>query len=232
MLKYLLIVELVIGMLVGHQSVSLSYPMSDGLFNLLINIRLPRLLGAAIIGAGLATAGAAYQSAFKNPIVSPSILGVSSGAGIGAAICMLLGLPHLISTAAVIFGCGTVWIVWNIAKAVSRNTAYILVIGVIISGVSSSALSLIKFAGDPDGVLPAITFWLMGSLSSMRIGNWPYLSVILVVTALFYWGRWRLDILYQPSDVVRSLGINEKKNIAVVVFGATVIAAFASAISG
>lgn len=219
-------------MTVGPQHVSVFPPYTDGVASLLFQVRLPRILGALIIGAGLATSGAAYQAAFKNPIVSPSILGVTHGAGIGAALCTLMHQSEWIAIGALLGGCATVFIVWNIARIFSRDTAHLLVIGIIISGVASSALALIKFLADPSGILPAITYWLMGSLTTLRLGNVPILVVILVVCYAFYTCRWRLDVLTQPSEVVRSLGVDERKNIAVVVFGSTLIAALAASVSG
>lgn len=222
----------VVALIVGQQKFIYSYPLSDAMFNLVFLVRFPRILGAIVIGAGLATVGAVYQAAFKNPIVSPSILGVTSGAGIGAALCMLTGMTHLIGLASVVFGCATVYLVWNIAKLLSTESSHLIVIGVIISGVAASILSLIKFLADPNGILPSITFWLMGSLTNIRIGDVGYLFSITIFCYIFYLCRWRLDILSQPSDIVKSLGVNERKNIAMVVFGATVIASFSAAISG
>lgn len=228
----ILIVEILASLLLGHLWVAPERVFDPDLHNLIFNIRLPRILAAAIIGAGLATAGASYQAAFKNPIVAPSVLGVTYGAGIGAAICMLLGMGTYIGVGASIVGCITVLVVWKIGRVFTASTAYILIVGVIVSGVAASILSLIKFLADPDGVLPTITFWLMGSLSSIRWANQYYLLAILAITLVLRWSRYRLDLLYQPSDILQSMGVDELRLTRLVVIGATLITALAAAISG
>lgn len=231
MLSFLLVLSIIIGLFLGVHSGVPQFPLSDGDLNLLLYIRFPRIIGACIIGAGIATAGTAYQSAFKNPIVTPGILGVSAGAGVGASIAMLLGINAL-GLFSCIFGLLTVYIVWNIAKIISTNTVYVLVIGVIMSGIASSALSLIKFMADPNGALPAITFWLMGSLSSLRISHFPIYLLILICCIIFYKLRWRLDILNQPSQMIKSLGINERNNIGYIVLISTIISSLICSIAG
>lgn len=226
-----LLASIIVGMFIGVHPGLPSIPMTDAQINLYFFIRLPRILGAAVIGAGLATAGAAYQSAFKNPIVSPGILGVSAGAGVGAAIAIVLGI-NAITSFACIGAIITVWCVWNVAKVISTTTAYIVVVGMIISGIAASMLSIIKFMADPNGALPAIMFWLMGSLSSLRVVNYWQYFVIIVCCWVFYDMRWRLDLLAQPSKMVRSLGVNEKQNIGVIVLISTIISAVACSISG
>jgi iron complex transport system permease protein len=231
MLSAVLLASMIIGMFMGVHAGLPSLPLTDAQINLYFFIRLPRILGSAVIGAGLATAGAAYQSAFKNPIVSPGVLGVSAGAGVGAAVAIILGI-NSITAFACIGALVTVWCVWNIAKIISTSTAYIIVVGTIISGIAGSVLSIIKFLADPTSALPAIMFWLMGSLSSLRVINYWQYAIILVCCIVFYMMRWRLDILYQPSKMVRSLGIDEKKNIGFIVFISTIISAIACSISG
>ena len=216
--------------IVGFVSIFLVPSTSNS--NVILHIRLPRVLEAWTIGAGLAVAGLAYQSAFKNPVVSPSILGVSFGAGVGAALAFLMGLGHLVPVSSAVYGMLTVAIVWSIANAISKDTASLLIIGVIVSGVSSSILSLIKFVADPEGVLPAITYWLLGSFSTARLTHIWVLICILIIIGLFYRFRWLLDILSTPSALVASAGLDERKAIAIVVVGATLISALSTSIAG
>lgn len=212
--------------------IGIQYVPADTTWNTKLMIRIPRVIEAVIIGAGLAVAGLAYQAAFKNPIVSPSILGVSHGAGIGAAICMLTGHAELITLGSATTAIITVALVWVIANMVSKDTASLLIIGVIISGISSSIMSLLKFIADPEGVLPSITYWLMGSFSGARIDHAPTLMVIGVIIILFHRFRWHLDILMLPSQLVVSSGLNERVAISTVVLGATLIAALSTSIVG
>jgi len=201
----------------------------------IFKIRMPRVLAGALIGAGLSVAGAAYQGLFRNPLVSPDVLGASAGAGFGAALSIYLGLSYaLVSTGAFVFGILAVGAAYFVSTRARRSqTLGMVLAGIMISSLFSSATSFIKLIADPNNVLPSITFWLMGSIAGVR-GNrlvWaaaPILSGMLVLLAL----RWKLNLLTTGEDEARSMGLNTRILRVVIVSAATLITAASVAISG
>ncbi len=135
----------------------------------IFQIRLPRILGALLVGGGLAVSGAVYQGMFRNPLVSPDILGVSSGAGFGAALGILLSFNRLnIQLMAFLFGILAVFLVYLISSRIREDKLISLVMtGILISSLFTSLTSLAKYLADSDNKLPTITFWLMGGLSDI-----------------------------------------------------------------
>lgn len=200
------------------------------------NIRLPRVAAAGIVGAALAAAGAAYQSLFRNPLVSPDILGVSTGAGLGAVTGILLGLPvTLIQLMGFGGGLATVLVVVMIARAL-RGGGDVLVLvlaGIVIGALAGAAISLVKVLADPYDQLPAITFWLLGSLAGIKIGDVvatvPIVAVGLAPLVLL---RWRIGVLSLGDDEARALGVEVRRLRAVVIVAATLATASVVAISG
>ena len=197
--------------------------------------RLPRLAAAALIGAALPVAGAAFQGMFRNPMVSPDILGATSGAGFGAALAILLGLPYLfISTISFIIGLAAVLLAYALSRASRINTTLSMVLaGMMTSSVFTSATSLIKLLADTDEALPAITYWLMGSISSVRQGDLLFLAVpilagICVITLL----SWRINLLTLSDEEAESMGVNANRLRTVVVLCATLMTASSVAVSG
>ena len=144
---------------------------SDVMESVIFNVRLPRIIGALLVGGCLSLSGTVYQGCFRNPLVSPDLLGVSSGASIGAALFILLGQSgFLIQIGALVFGIAAVVLTLSISRVFKTNTILMLVLsGIIVNGVLSSILSIIKFTADPESTLPEIVFWLMGSLGSVNI---------------------------------------------------------------
>ena len=147
---------------------------SGAIDTVLFNIRLPRVVAAGFVGAALSAAGAAYQGLFRNPLVSPDILGVSTGAGLGAVIGILLGLPvvaiELLGFAGGVF---TVTIVAALARSL-RGSGDILVLvlaGIVVGALAGATISLVKVLADPYDQLPAITFWLLGSLAGIKAND-------------------------------------------------------------
>ena len=141
--------------------------------SVVIGIRLPRTLMAMLVGAGLSVSGAAFQGLFQNPLVSPDVLGVSSGAALGAVIGILLaGYDYTAMTLAFAFGVATVLITYALSRLNGKSTVLSLVLGgMITSALMNACISLCKYAADPVEKLPAITYWLMGSFSSARTGR-------------------------------------------------------------
>jgi iron complex transport system permease protein len=202
----------------------------------LFNIRLPRIAAAGFVGAALAAAGAAYQSLFRNPLVSPDILGVSTGAGLGAVIGILLGLP-VIMIQALGFGGGllTVVVVAALARSLrgSGDVLVLILAGIVVGALAGAAISLVKVLADPYDQLPAITFWLLGSLAGVKSNDVAAtVPVVLLGLAPLILLRWRIGILSLGDDEARALGIEVGRLRAIVITAATLVTASVVAISG
>jgi len=202
----------------------------------LFEVRLPRVLAAVLVGAALAAAGAAYQGLFRNPLVSPDILGVSTGAGLGAVLGIFLSLPVAgIQLAAFAVGLATVGLVYVVASLVAnREPILVLVLsGVVVGSLAGAAVSLLKILADPYDQLPAIVFWLLGSLSSIRKGDvWasaPFVLIGLIPLVLL---RWRINVLSLGDEEAKALGVEAGRLRLVVISAATLITASVVAISG
>ncbi|MDR2364370.1 MAG: iron ABC transporter permease [Zoogloeaceae bacterium] len=180
------------------------------LYNLLVEIRLPRVLAALLIGAALAVSGAAFQGVFQNPLVSPNLLGVLSGAAFGAALGILIsGSWILIQTSAFFCGIAAVAVALFIARSFGQSSLLLLILGGIISGALFSALlSIVKYTADQENQLPEIVIWLMGSLSGASLPDvlWLSLPVVALIAALCALSRW-LDALSMGDDEARTLGV-------------------------
>jgi iron complex transport system permease protein len=202
----------------------------------LFEIRFPRIATAVLVGGSLAAAGAAYQGLFRNPLVSPDILGVSSGAGLGAVFGIFLSLPVL-AIQLLAFGAGlaTVVLVYAIASLVrGRDAILVLVLaGVVVGALAGACISLIKILADPYDQLPAITFWLLGSLASLRTADLavaaPMVLIGLVPLVLL---RWRINVLSLGDEEAKALGVNVEWLRSAVIAAATLITASVVAISG
>lgn len=202
----------------------------------LFRIRLPRVLAAVLVGAALSAAGAAYQSLFRNPLVSPDILGVSTGAGLGAVLGILLGLP-VAAIQLLGFGGGllTVAVVATLARGL-RGGGDVLVLvlaGIVVGALAGAAISLVKVLADPYDQLPAITFWLLGSLAGAKPGDVAAIlpAVLLGLVPLLLL-RWRIGVLSLGDDEARALGVDVGRLRAIVIAAATLITASVVAISG
>jgi iron complex transport system permease protein len=202
----------------------------------LFAIRLPRVAAALTVGAALAAAGTAYQGMFRNPLVSPDILGVSSGAGLGAVLGIFLSLPVLaIQGMAFLGGIAAVGIVAMLAAAVrNRDTVLILVLaGVVVGALAGAATSLLKVLADPYDQLPAITFWLLGSLAAMKgediLAAAPLVVVAMLPLALL---RWRINVLTMGDEEAKALGVDAGRLRIAVIGCATLMTAAVVSISG
>jgi iron complex transport system permease protein len=202
----------------------------------LFNIRLPRVAAAGFVGAALAAAGAAYQSLFRNPLVSPDILGVSTGAGLGAVAGILLGLPvFMIQALGFAGGLVTVTLVTALARTL-RGGGDVLVLvlaGIVVGALAGAAISLVKVLADPYDQLPAITFWLLGSLAGVKPNDVAAtMPVVLLGLAPLILLRWRIGVLSLGDDEARALGVEIGRLRAIVITAATLITATVVAISG
>lgn len=166
--------------------------------NVVMQVRLPRILLSMIIGAGLACSGASYQCLFGNPLVSPDILGVSAGAGFGASLAILLSASSaVVQIQALIFGLLAVGIVLFISRVQKKTELYMLVLsGVIVGALFEALISLVKYVADPQDELPAITVWLMGSLASASYQKVAIVAATIIpcMIVLFVL-RWKMNLL-------------------------------------
>ena len=228
-------------MSIGHYEIS-AYEVLDMLFSKLtasemrygdmmqtvvFEVRLPRVILAMMVGCSLSVSGAVYQCVFKNPMASPNILGTSSGAGLGTALAIIFSFgaiyTQMISFA---FGLLAVAITYAISAKIGRRGNLILVFvltGILVSTVFQALISLVKYTADPYEKLPAITFWLMGSLSTAGKNDILIILVpfLLGIVPLFLM-RWRLNILSLGDDYVKCLGI-DVRNLRLIVIGCSTL---------
>ena len=202
----------------------------------ILQVRAPRVIAAMLVGAALAAAGSAYQSMFRNPLVSPDILGVSSGAALGAVLGSFLSKNVLmIQLLAFVGGLAAVGAVYVVGSALRGHDATLTLIlsGVVIGTLLGSFIALLKYLADPYNQLPAITFWLLGSLAAIAPSDLA-IATPLVLAGLvpLYLLRWRINLLSLADDEARSLGINVGRLRVVVIVAATLVTAAAVAISG
>jgi iron complex transport system permease protein len=202
----------------------------------LFEVRLPRVLAAVLGGASLAGAGAAYQTLFRNPLVSPDILGVSTGAGLGAVFGIFISLPVFgIQICAFAMGLATVGLVYSIASVVhGREPILVLVLaGVVVGSLAGAAISLLKILADPYDQLPAIVFWLLGSFSATRKAEvWAALPLVLVGVLPLLLLRWRINVLSLGDEEAKALGVEAGRLRLAVIAAATLMTASVVAISG
>lgn len=180
----------------------------------LLNIRMPRIIAAIIVGISLAISGASYQSVFQNPLISPDILGVSSGACVGAAIAILLHLsrPYIMIFAFVI-GVLTVILTMTIPRILKSESNMMLVLsGIIVGGLASSVMGIIKYVADSQSELPQIVYWTMGSLDDISykeiiLALIPISLCVIVLIKMSWW----IDVISMGEKDAKTLGANIKK---------------------
>lgn len=202
----------------------------------LIKIRLPRILTVMLVGAALAVAGASYQGMFKNPLVSPDLLGASAGASLGACLALLLNLTNaqvqlFAFIGALIAVSGAIWV----NKLVNKHDALLGLVlgGILISTLFEAGTSLVKFTADANDRLPAITFWLMGSFSRVDSGDLGMIAApMLIGFVVLLFERWKLNVLSFGEEEAKSLGIKTTRVRFVVICAATLIVACSVAVSG
>ena len=200
-----------------------------------LNVRLPRILAAALIGAALSVAGVSYQGMFRNPMVSPDLLGASTGAGFGAALALLLSMNYFaVTLSAFLFGLAAVMLAYLISRRSRMDITLSMVLaGMMISSLFTSGTSLIKLLADTESQLPAITYWLMGSLTSVRGRDVRFaaLPVLLGILPLLLL-RWRINLLTLSEAEARSMGVDTRRLRLTVIFCATLMTAASVSISG
>ncbi len=225
------IVSLICSKLFG--TISQAPPNAD---IVLFEIRGPRIAAAFMVGAALAAAGATFQNLFRNPLVSPDILGVSSGAALGAVAGIFLSLP-LIAIQGFAFAGGLVAVAiifWVGNKIRGHDPVLTLVLsGVVIGSLLASGVALLKYLADPFNQLPAITYWLLGSFASVTQRDIFIAFVIIFVASVpLFLLRWRINLLALPDDEAKALGLNVVRMRLIVIAAATLMTAASVAICG
>ena len=204
--------------------------------SVVIQIRLPRILSAALIGAALSAAGASYQAMFRNPMVSPDLLGASTGACFGAALAILLGASYAVITAgSFLFGLAAVGLTYLVGRlSRMRSNLAMVLAGVMVGSLFSAGTSFIKLVADTNEQLPAITYWLMGALTAVQAATiciLPMVPILLGLIPLLFL-RWRLNLLTISEAEARSMGVNTKLLRLAVIVCATLATAASVSISG
>lgn len=194
----------------------------------IFKVRLPRILLAIAAGAGLACSGAAFQGLFSNPLATPDTLGVASGASFGAVLAMMLEgnliVIQLFALASGLVACGITY--WISRVKSQRSVVMIVLSGMVVSALFQAFVSLLKYLADPEDELPSITYWLLGSMSSVTYTNLLFgLPCIVLGAVIIFVLRWRLNILSLTEDEARSMGVNIKLLRLLVIVASSLITA-------
>lgn len=209
----------------------------DAVQSVLFSIRIPRIIVSILVGAALSISGATYQGVFKNPMVSPDILGAVSGAGFGAAISMLFGFGNLgIQISAFIFAILAVIVSYLLSMTVrgdSDTTLVLVLMGLVMGSLFTAGISIIKYVADPDGKLPSITFWLLGGLSTATFNQVIVIIIPIVVSIIpLMLLRYRMNVFSFGDEEAKSMGIDTKSLRLIIISCATILTAVSVSVSG
>lgn len=208
---------------------------TDTMYRVVMYSRFPRIVAAIAVGGALSLAGAAYQGVFRNPLVSPDLLGVSNGACVGAAISIIMGLGYVGNVLlAFIGGLLAVAITVLFPSLLNKKSTIALVLsGVIVGGFFSSILGLLKYVADPDTELAEITYWQLGSLAKIKNeALYIILPIIIVSGLIIYLLRWRINVISLGDSESKSLGINLQRERSIIILCSTMLTASAICICG
>lgn len=200
-----------------------------------MDVRLPRIFAGLLVGAGLSMSGAAFQGVFRNPLVSPHILGVAAGSGFGAAIAILLfNNIFFIQLLSFLFGLIAVGMTYAISRVHRVASILMLVLsGIVVGSLFSALTSFTKYIADPLNKMPAIIFWLLGSLNNVTSGDLAAVGPLFVICmSILILIRWRINLLSMGDEDARALGVNPERLKGIIILCATVITAAAVCISG
>jgi iron complex transport system permease protein len=207
----------------------------DSLDSVVMDVRLPRVAAGLLVGGGLSISGASFQGVFRNPLVSPHILGVASGAGFGAAVAILLFHNLVvIQLMSFTFGLVAVGLTYTISRYRNMTPILMLVLsGIVVGALFSALVSFVKYIADPMNKMPAIVFWLLGSLNHVSNADLVVvLPVFVVCIGLLLSVRWRINLLAMGDEDARALGVNTEKLKALIIICATTLTAASVCISG
>jgi iron complex transport system permease protein len=207
----------------------------DTLTTIVLQVRLPRIILAILVGGALSVAGASYQTLFKNPMVSPDILGVSAGAGFGAALAMInSGSWWQVQLSAFVFGIIAVTAAYIIGRTFGNQSLTVLILaGVVVSSLFQALLSIVKTLADTENALPSITFWLMGSLGRSSNDYVLFMLPALILSlGLLYIFRHQINVLAAGEDTAQTMGVNVPLIKLLVVASSTLMTVLAVSICG
>lgn len=209
--------------------------ISGTLYSVIVDVRLPRILAGMMVGGALAVSGASFQGVFQNPLVSPHILGVAAGAGFGAALAILLfdniWLIHLTSF---VFGLAAVGMAYALSRVYKMTPVLMLVLsGIVVGSLFSALTSFLKYIADPMNKMPAIVFWLLGSLNHVSFRDILITApVFIVCISVLLAIRWRINLLAMGDEDARTLGVNTEALKLTIIVCATIATGSAVCISG
>ncbi len=245
MLAILLLVSVLLSLLAGRFPVSLADVMktlsgnsdNEQISHIIYQVRLPRILAAIQVGGALAVSGAAYQGMFKNPLVSPDLLGASSGASFGAVLGIVLSVGmEGTKVMAFAFGLLAVMMAWFIAARIGKgnNMVFLLVLGgILVSGLFQSLITLMKYTADTENKLPEITFWLMGSLNKATYQDaMGMIMPFSICIAVLVFCSNKINILALGEEEAKSLGVNTRVLQVIITVSATVLTAYSISVTG
>ena len=225
------LVDVLFSRLIGRPTTA-----SPAVENVVLLVRGPRVVAAVLVGGALAVAGTAFQGLFRNPLVSPDILGASSGAALGAVIGIyfslgIIGIESL-AFAGGLIAVAAVYVIGSFLQ--SRDPILVLVLtGVVIGALLGAGVGLVKYLADPYNQLPAMTFWLLGSLAATTVADLlPLLGPVALGTVVLFALRWRLNVMSLPDDEARALGLATGPLRIAIVAAATLVTSASVATSG
>ena len=243
LVSLIFVVAFILALIVGRYDISIGnffkmlfsqsgYEMER---SIVVNLRLPRTIIAALTGLALSVSGLLYQETFQNKLVSPDLLGVSSGAGVGAALAIVLGLSSvLVSFFAFIFGVLTVFATMFVSKVFQNKSSIVLTLsGIIVGGCMGAMLSFIKYLADAETTLASITFWLMGSFEhSVMKDVYVLLPIVAICSTIIIAIRYRINIVALGREEAQSKGINYRAYRTLIIILATLLTASSVAFAG
>lgn len=199
------------------------------------NIRIPRVLAGVLIGAGIATSGALFQGLFRNPMVSPDILGATQGSAFGVALGILLSLNfYVVTTMSFALGILTVFLTYIVSQVFKTDKILGLILsGIMIGSTFSSGISFIKLIADTENQLPSITYWLMGSLASIKMIDVKFIFIPIVIGLIvsnLY--KWEINIFTMGEEEAKALGVNTEKIRIILISAATLMTSAIVSVSG
>jgi len=210
--------------------------------NVVLLVRGPRVIAAVLVGSGLAVAGTAFQGLFRNPLVSPDILGASSGAALGAVLGIFFSLGVVgiegLSFLGGLLAVAAVYVIGSMLSARSavrsRDPILVLVLtGVVIGALLGAGVGLVKYLADPYNQLPAMTFWLLGSLASTTLSDLvPLAGAVAIGAATILALRWRMNVMSLPEEEARALGVATGRLRLAIVAAATLTTSASVAAAG
>ncbi len=218
-----------------NEVIPIEQTWTDTMFRVVMYSRMPRIIAAIVVGLALSMAGSAYQGVFRNPLVSPDLLGVSNGACLGVAISILLGLGYygnlICAFAGGLIAVGITVLLPYLTK--NRSTSSLILSGVIVGGFFSSFLGIVKYIADPDTELAEITYWQLGSLANTRIESLQIIApVILIFAVLLFLLRWRINAISVGDREAKALGVNLGRERGLLILCATMLTGAAICLSG